>query len=76
KECKGWMRPKREFFAVPVSYQDQVTELPAEADELCRNVKYLELTLEQDFQHELVAATQFPHMEDEFQHLDGNKKES
>lgn len=51
-------------------------EKRAEADELCRNVKYLELTLEQDFQHELVAATQFPHMEDEFQHLDGSKKES
>ena len=37
KECKGWMRPKREFFAVPVSYQDQVTELPAEGETLAYN---------------------------------------
>lgn len=41
-----------------------------EADKLCRNVAYLELTLEENFQGELVAATQLPHMTDEFHHLD------
>ena len=42
-----------------------------EADRLCRQVGYLELTLEEHFQGELVAATQLPHMVDEFRHLDG-----
>jgi uncharacterized 2Fe-2S/4Fe-4S cluster protein (DUF4445 family) len=42
-----------------------------EADRLCRQVGYLELTLEENFQGELVAATQIPHMVDEFHHLDG-----
>ncbi|MFW2365979.1 MAG: ASKHA domain-containing protein [Desulforhopalus sp.] len=41
-----------------------------EADLLCRKVAYIELTLEDNFQGELVAATQLPHMEDEFPHLD------
>lgn len=41
-----------------------------EADQLCRKVSYLELTLEEDFQNELVAATQLPHMVDEFPHLE------
>ena len=41
-----------------------------EADQLCRKVSYLELTLEEDFQNELVAATQLPHMLDEFPHLE------
>ncbi len=46
-------------------------DMRKEADKLCRNVAYLELTLEENFQGELVAATQLPHMIDEFQHLDG-----
>ena len=40
------------------------------ADVLCRSVKYMELTLEEDFQSELVGATQFPHMVDGFPHLE------
>ena len=46
-------------------------DMRKEADRLCRNVAYLELTLEENFQGELVAATQLPHMIDEFQQLDG-----
>ena len=46
-------------------------DMRKEADRLCHNVAYLELTLEENFQGELVAATQLPHMTDEFQHLDG-----
>jgi uncharacterized 2Fe-2S/4Fe-4S cluster protein (DUF4445 family) len=46
-------------------------DMRKEADRLCRNIAYLELTLEENFQGELVAATQLPHMIDEFQHLDG-----
>ena len=42
-----------------------------EADQLCSKVAYLELTLEENFQGELVAATQLPHMADRFHHLDG-----
>jgi len=41
-----------------------------EANLLWCMVEYVELTLEQNFQEELVAATQFPHMTDKFQHLD------
>ena len=37
KEYKGWMRPKRDFFTVPVSYKDQITELPAESESLAYN---------------------------------------
>ncbi len=40
-----------------------------ESDRLCRSVEYLELTLEDTFQQELVRATQLPHMIDEFSHL-------
>ena len=40
-----------------------------EADRLCRMVAYMELTLEENFQGELVAATQLPHMVDPFPHL-------
>ncbi|MBT4876252.1 MAG: DUF4445 domain-containing protein [Desulfobacula sp.] len=40
-----------------------------EADLLCRNLTYIELTMEDDFQNELVSATQFPHMTDQFEHL-------
>ncbi|OEU79415.1 MAG: ferredoxin [Desulfobulbaceae bacterium C00003063] len=41
-----------------------------EADQLWRLVNYIELTMEENFQGELVAATQLPHMVDEFVHLD------
>jgi len=41
-----------------------------EADQLWRKVTYIELTMEENFQDELVAATQFPHMRDEFPHLE------
>ena len=41
-----------------------------EADRLCREVEYVELTLEENFQSELVSATQFPHMTDSFTHLE------
>lgn len=41
-----------------------------EADRLCRLVSYIELTLEDNFQGELVAATQLPHMTDVFPNLE------
>ena len=40
-----------------------------EADRICRSVTHIELTLEEDFQHQLIAATQLPHMTDLFPHL-------
>ena len=40
-----------------------------EAEVVARKVEYLELSLEPGFQNELVAATQFPHMHDEFPSL-------
>jgi uncharacterized 2Fe-2S/4Fe-4S cluster protein (DUF4445 family) len=43
-----------------------------EADKLCQMVEYVELTLEKEFQSELVGAIQFPHMTDEFPHLEKN----
>lgn len=42
-----------------------------EADWISRNVEYMELTLEEDFQWQLMEATQFPHMNDTFSHLKG-----
>ena len=42
-----------------------------EADRIARQVEYLELTLEEDFQRQLMEATQFPHMTDAFHHLAG-----
>ncbi len=41
------------------------------ADALVRQAEFVELTAEDDFQQELVAATQIPHMHDEFIHLEG-----
>jgi len=32
-------------------------------------VTYIELTLEADFQHQLIEAIQLPHMTDDFPHL-------
>ena len=44
-------------------------EKRSQANLLRRNISYLELTLVEDFQNELVGATQFPHMRDEFPFL-------
>ena len=43
----------------------------SEADHLARNVEYVELTLEKDFQRQLMEAIQLPHMTDAFPHLEG-----
>ena len=40
-----------------------------EADRIARQVEYLELTLEEDFQRHLMEAIHFPHMTDTFEHL-------
>jgi uncharacterized 2Fe-2S/4Fe-4S cluster protein (DUF4445 family) len=42
-----------------------------EADWYSRNVEYIELTVEENFQQEFVEAMQLPHMTDEFPHLKG-----
>ncbi len=42
-----------------------------EADWVSRNVEYIELTIEPDFEREFMEAMQLPHMTDEFPHLEG-----
>jgi uncharacterized 2Fe-2S/4Fe-4S cluster protein (DUF4445 family) len=42
-----------------------------EADWYARNVEYIELTTEPNFQREFVAAMSLPHMYDDFPHLEG-----
>ncbi len=42
-----------------------------EADWCARNVEYIELTVEKDFQQQFMEAMQLPHMTDEFPHLEG-----
>jgi len=42
-----------------------------EADEIARQVEYLELTVEPDFEKQFIQAMYFPHMKDEFPHLKG-----
>jgi uncharacterized 2Fe-2S/4Fe-4S cluster protein (DUF4445 family) len=42
-----------------------------EADWVSRNVEYIELTIEEDFQREFMAAMHLPHMKDPFPHLEG-----
>jgi len=42
-----------------------------EADWVSRNVEYMELTLEEGFQWQLMEAIHFPHMTDTFDHLAG-----
>ncbi|MCB2188561.1 MAG: DUF4445 domain-containing protein [Deltaproteobacteria bacterium] len=42
-----------------------------EANWCARNVEYIELTVEEDFQDEFSASMQIPHMRDEFPHLRG-----
>jgi uncharacterized 2Fe-2S/4Fe-4S cluster protein (DUF4445 family) len=46
-------------------------EKRVEANWVARNVEYLELTLEEDFQREFMEAMQIPHMKDQFPHLEG-----
>jgi len=46
-----------------------------EADEIARNVEYVELTVEKDFQKEFIDALSFPHAKDPFPHLKGLLKE-
>ena len=42
-----------------------------EADEIAREVEYVELTIEKDFQKEFIDALSFPHAKDSFPHLKG-----
>ncbi len=42
-----------------------------EANWISRNVEYIELTIEDDFQKEFMAAMHLPHMKDRFPHLEG-----
>ncbi len=42
-----------------------------EANWVSRNVEYIELTVEKDFQQEFMEAMQIPHMKDTFPHLKG-----
>ena len=42
-----------------------------EANWVSRNVEYVELTVETDFQREFMEAMQIPHMKDQFPHLEG-----
>lgn len=44
-------------------------EKRAEANEIAKKIKYLELTLETDFQQEFIEAMPLPHMRDPFPHL-------
>jgi uncharacterized 2Fe-2S/4Fe-4S cluster protein (DUF4445 family) len=42
-----------------------------EANWVSRNVEYVELTVEENFQQEFMEAMQIPHMKDQFAHLEG-----
>ena len=42
-----------------------------EANWIARNVEYIELTVEKDFEREFMAAMHIPHMKDAFPHLEG-----
>jgi uncharacterized 2Fe-2S/4Fe-4S cluster protein (DUF4445 family) len=46
-----------------------------EADEIAREVEYVELTIEKDFQKEFIDALSFPHAKDSFPHLKGLLKQ-
>jgi uncharacterized 2Fe-2S/4Fe-4S cluster protein (DUF4445 family) len=46
-------------------------EKRVEANWVARNVEYIELTVEKDFQNQFMQAMQIPHMKDEFPHLQG-----
>jgi hypothetical protein len=45
------------------------TDKRAEADRVARQVEYVELTVEEDFEKQFAAAMHFPHMKDKFPHL-------
>lgn len=47
-----------------------------EANEYAREVEYVELTVEQDFEKHFAHAMYFPHMKDKFPHLEGLIPES
>ncbi len=47
------------------------TDKRAEAEWCSRNVEYVELALDENFQKEFMEALQLPHMTDEFPHLEG-----
>jgi len=42
-----------------------------EANRISRNVEYIELTMEEDFQQQFIEAMEIPHMKDRFPHLKG-----
>lgn len=46
-------------------------EKRAEANWVARNVEYVELTVEEDFEKQFMQAMQIPHMKDNFPHLEG-----
>ena len=46
-------------------------EKRVEANWVSRNVEYIELTVEKDFQTQFMESMQIPHMKDEFPHLEG-----
>ena len=46
-------------------------EKRAEANWVARNVEYIELTVEKDFQEHFMESMQIPHMKDKFPHLEG-----
>ncbi|MGA2401630.1 MAG: ASKHA domain-containing protein, partial [Syntrophobacteraceae bacterium] len=46
-------------------------EKRVEANWVSRNVEYIELTVEKDFQAHFMEAMQIPHMKDKFPHLEG-----
>jgi uncharacterized 2Fe-2S/4Fe-4S cluster protein (DUF4445 family) len=46
-------------------------EKRSEADWVSRNVEYIELTVETDFQQQFMECMQIPHMKDQYPHLEG-----
>ncbi len=46
-----------------------------EAEDVAGKIKYMELTIEEDFQREFIEALEFPHMKDPFPHLKGIVRE-
>jgi uncharacterized 2Fe-2S/4Fe-4S cluster protein (DUF4445 family) len=48
----------------------------AEANDIARNIEYVELTVEHDFEKQFAAAMHFPHMKDQFPHIEGMLKKA
>jgi len=46
-------------------------DMRKDADWISRNVEYIELTVEKDFEQEFMGSMQIPHMTDTFEHLKG-----